>query len=165
MTQLDFWLAEHPVNHSALQVSEKDLKTPEETLPLPMLEFLTSLDPSGAYGKTCQVSSVQMEDGILVPSLGRWQNSGMGSHIGCLTLNTSEYPSAAVVSLLSDVLETGKLQQKFYLSGRACLGILRRAEKRGKKLPDLLQVALETTAREWELSEEMAETSEEDQKP
>jgi hypothetical protein len=106
-----------------------------------------------------------MEDGILVPFSGRWQNSGMGSHIGCLTLSTSEYPNAAVVSLLSDVLETGKLLPKFYLSGKACSGILRRAEKRGKKLPDLLQAALETTVKESGLSEETEEISEEDLKP
>ena len=58
MTQLDFWLEGLPVSPSASQDSGKDLKTQEEILPLPMLEFLTSLDPSGAFGKTCQVSSV-----------------------------------------------------------------------------------------------------------
>jgi hypothetical protein len=112
-------------------------------LPSHILDFLTSLDPSGAYGKTCQVSLVRIEDGILVPSLGRWQNSAMGSHTGCLTLSTSEYPKDADVSLLLDVLETGNLPQKFYLSPLACEGILRRAEKRGKVLPPLLQKALE----------------------
>ena len=154
MTQLDFWLEAPPANPLALPDSVKDLKIQGATLPSPMLEYLTSLDPSGAYGKTCLVSSVQTEDGILVPSLGRWQNAGMGSPIGCLTLSISEFPSDAAVSLLSDVLETGKLQQKFYLSGKACAGILRRAEKRGKKLPELLQSALETTVREAGISED-----------
>jgi hypothetical protein len=88
----------------------------------------------------------------------------MGSHIGCLTHSISEYPKDADVSLLSDVLETGNLQQKFYLSGKACSGILRRAEKRGKKLPDLLQAALETTVKESGLSEEMEEILEEEVK-
>jgi len=58
MTQLDFWSEELPANHSALQDYAKDLTTQEATLLSPMLEFLTSLDPSGAYGKMCQVSSV-----------------------------------------------------------------------------------------------------------
>jgi hypothetical protein len=88
----------------------------------------------------------------------------MGSHIGCLTLSISEFPNDADVSLLSDVLETGKLQQKFYLSGKACAGILRRAEKRGKKLPGLLQAALETTVKESGHLDETEEILEEDQK-
>ena len=142
MNQLDFWSEGLPANHSQSQDYAKDLKTPGETLPLPMLEYLTALNPSGSFGKTCRASSVQTVDGTLVPSLGRWQNAGMGSHTGCLTLNTSEFPKDADVCLLSDVLEIGNLPQKFYLSPTACAGILRRAEKRGKKLPELLQIAL-----------------------
>ena len=48
---------------------------------------------------------------------------------------------------LSDILETGHIPARFYLSPRACQGILRRAEKRGKELPPLLKQALETVAR------------------
>ena len=146
MNQLDFWSEELHVSPSPSLVSVKDLKTQGETLPLPMLEFLTALDPSGSFGKTCQVSSVQIEDGTLVPSLGRWQNAGMGSHIGCLTLSISEFPNDADVCLLSDVLETGNLPQKFYLSPTACQGIIRRAEKRGKELPPILKEALHMVA-------------------
>jgi DNA (cytosine-5)-methyltransferase 1 len=58
MTQSDFWSEALPANHSALQAYAKDLTIQEATLLSPILEFLTSLDPSGAYGKTCQVSSV-----------------------------------------------------------------------------------------------------------
>jgi DNA (cytosine-5)-methyltransferase 1 len=43
-------------------------------------------------------------------------------------------------------LETGDLPQRFSLSATACQGILRRAEKRGKKLPTRLQRALEAVA-------------------
>ena len=164
MEQLSFWSEEPRVNPSQSQVSVKDLKTQGATLPSSIVEFLTSLDPSGSFGKTCQVSSVQMVDGTLVPSSGRWQNSGMGSHIGCLTLNTSEFHKDVDVCLLSDVLETGYLPQKFYLSGKACSGILRRADKRGKKLPPFLQAALETTVKESEHLDETEETSEADQK-
>jgi site-specific DNA-cytosine methylase len=41
-----------------------------------------------------------------------------------------------------DTLETGDLPQRFFLSAKACAGILRRAEKRGKTLPSALQQAL-----------------------
>ena len=43
---------------------------------------------------------------------------------------------------MRDVLETGPIPQKYYLSQKACAGILRRAARRGKKLPELLEAAL-----------------------
>jgi hypothetical protein len=45
---------------------------------------------------------------------------------------------------LSDTLETGDLPQRFFLSATACQGILRRAEKRGKVLPPMLEKALKS---------------------
>jgi hypothetical protein len=63
-------------------------------------------------------------------------------------LNISAYPNAADVCLasLSEVLETGVVPQRYFLSSRACSGILRRAEKRGKELPPALRRALITAA-------------------
>jgi hypothetical protein len=66
----------------------------------------------------------------------------MGSPTEFLTLNTLEWHSAAAVCSLSDTLEIGDLPQRFFLSATACQGILRRAEKRGKKLPLQLEQAL-----------------------
>lgn len=79
--------------------------------------------------------------------LGRFQNSGMGGLTGSLTLSTSECLNDAVESSLSDILETGELLPRYYLSAEACAGILRRAEKRGRSLPPSLQRALEHVAR------------------
>ena len=146
MEQLNFSLEEPLANHSQSQVSVKVSKTQEVILPSSIVDFLTTLDPSGSFGRTCQVSSVVAEDGILVPSSGRWQNSGMGSHTEFLTLNTSEFPKDDVESSLSDVLEVGNLPQKFYLTPIACQGIIRRAEKRNKELPPLLKGALHMVA-------------------
>jgi hypothetical protein len=72
----------------------------------------------------------------------------MGSPTGFVTLNIGEWPSDAVVCSLSDTLETGVVPQRFFLSAKACQGILRRAERRGKKLPPLLQLALHSVAQE-----------------
>ena len=47
---------------------------------------------------------------------------------------------------LSGVLETGDVPERYFLSATACAGILRRAERRGKKLPAHLEAALETGA-------------------
>ena len=63
-----------------------------------------------------------------------------------MTLNTSAWHSAAVVCSLSDVLETGPLPRRYFLSAKACQGILRRAEKRGKELPVALRAALRQVA-------------------
>ena len=60
---------------------------------------------------------------------------------GCSTHNTSESLRDADVSSLSDVLEMNA-PEKYSLSPKACRGILRRAEKRGKELPDMLKEAL-----------------------
>lgn len=57
------------------------------------------------------------------------------------TLNTSECPSVVVESSLSQILQ-GTVPSKYYLSQTACLGILRRAEERGKDLPPPLEIAL-----------------------
>lgn len=56
-------------------------------------------------------------------------------------LNIGESPREESVSLLSQILEVN-VPQKYFLSARACQGILNRASRRGKKLPDLLQMAL-----------------------
>jgi hypothetical protein len=50
------------------------------------------------------------------------------------------------VCSLSDILETGTVPQRFFLSDTACRGILRRADKRGKELPESLRLALQQVA-------------------
>lgn len=55
--------------------------------------------------------------------------------------NTGESPNAAVESRLSQILEATP-PTKYCLSARACQGILRRAERRGKDLPEMLKQAL-----------------------
>ena len=81
------------------------------------------------------------------------------------TLNTSEYlnvgkesPSPLTMggqtrptyyyreSRLSEILQTDA-SEKYYLSAKACEGILRRADKRGKELPEILRTALENQIR------------------
>jgi len=58
-----------------------------------------------------------------------------------MDLNSGESPSVAVASSLSQILEA-QPHPKYYLSKTACLGILRRAEARGKELPPQLKEAL-----------------------
>jgi hypothetical protein len=83
----------------------------------------------------------------------------MGSPTEFLTLSISEWPNDADVCSLSDVLEAGEVPQRFFLSSTACRGILRRAEKRGKKLPEQLANALSMVAREADRKAQLGTTS------
>ena len=60
----------------------------------------------------------------------------------CLTLNIGEKPREENPTHLSEILQD-KTNEKYNLSEKACIGILRRAEKRGKALPPILKEALE----------------------
>lgn len=66
-------------------------------------------------------------------------------HGGCSTLNIGESPSEESASTLSQILQV-QVPEKYYLSPKACLGILRRASARGKELPEVLRIALERQA-------------------
>lgn len=118
------------------------------------------------FGKTCPEHSAPMEEKISEPcwkNLPAWNNQTLqfldlrrgadgakpeqspetdSLWFGdSLMLNIGESPREESVSLLSQILEVN-VPQKYFLSARACQGILTRASRRGKKLPDLLQMAL-----------------------
>lgn len=119
------------------------------------------------FGKTCPERSAPMEEKISEPcwkNLPAWNNQTFqfldlrvggadGAkpeqsletdglwHGDSLTLNIGESPNAERESLLSQILEEN-VPQKYYLSARACQGILTRASRRGKPLPELLEQAL-----------------------
>ena len=125
------------------------------------------LDQGSWFGKMYPEHSVLTEAKILEPSSKRPQkwSKGMpaylelrggrdghlldaswemgGALLGEYTMHSfGEYPKEENVSLLSQILEDNPLP-KYSLSAKACLGILRRAEKRGKVLPTVLKEALE----------------------
>lgn len=118
------------------------------------------------FGKTCKERSAPTEEKISEPcwkNLPAWNNQTLqfldlrggadgakpeqlpetdGLWLGDSSmLNIGESPREESVSLLSQILEVN-VPQKYFLSARACQGILNRASRRGKKLPDLLQMAL-----------------------
>lgn len=105
--------------HDFAAVIEEAIRTIEPQAPL-----LKCLNADGLHGG----ATVTWEDDGLL--LGE-----------CSMRNTGESPSVAVESRLSSILEETP-HPKYYLSAKACLGILRRAEKRGKDLEQLLKMAL-----------------------
>jgi hypothetical protein len=152
--QSTFWSEEHLASLSVSQASEADWQTTVVTWRSNILGWLTACAPDGWYGRTFPASCHRLADGTLVPYSGAWSSSGMASPTECLTLSTSEWTALDGLSLkddgvssLSDILETGDVPQRYYLSEKACQGILRRAAKRGKELPPALQRALEQVAK------------------
>ena len=108
-------------------------------------ELLRNFDLRMSSSRTSPACYPAIEGPTLPPSFKGWSNSGMAWPGGSLTLVTSECPSDAVESSLSAVLEPTPAS-KYYLSQRACAGILRRAAKRGKALPPRLEAALQVVA-------------------
>ncbi len=114
--------------------------------------------PSDAFlvrllGKTANCS-LQGKDGrTLVVCMDPSEQSLGGSW----TPNISAWPNDAAVCSLSQVLEQGSIPSKYFLSAKACAGILRRAEARGKTLPAPLMLALKEAAslEQTELQEAM----------
>ena len=74
-----------------------------------------------------------------------WQNClSVKSHGASSTHNIGEFPNVVAESSLSRILQPRQdVREKYYLSPKACEGILRRARERGKELPSELKEALE----------------------
>ena len=152
--QLSIFSSEElPANRSLSQDCERDWQTRVETLPSCTLPSLHDIAPHGWYGRTSPAFYPTLET-LSATSSQDYQNSGMGGPTGFLTLNTSEWNHTLAPSLndagvcsLSDILEIGDVPPRYFLSAKACAGILRRAEKRGKELPQQLRHALTQAAR------------------
>lgn len=86
----------------------------------------------------------------------RWEENG--ALLGEFSmLSFGECPSVENASHLSQILEASP-HPKYSLSAKACLGIVRRAERRGKELPPLLKAALLNQAGLHSASKETAST-------
>ena len=100
-----------------------------------------------------EIARVEEPDAVIPrPEVGgRWSHSGciMGERWSLAwrvhDAQFWESPKEENASRLSQILED-TAHPKYSLSAKACLGILRRAEKRGKELPSELREALEWQA-------------------
>ena len=111
--------------------------------------FMMRCESSGLFGPDSSFSRMSqdccraIEDSTSLPSCVKWAKAGIVRRSAgeFWTASTSEWPNAAVVCSLSQVLESDA-PKKYWLSPRAAAGILRRAEKRGNALPPMLRDAL-----------------------
>src|SRR5260370_41795961 len=138
--------SDRPANPSASPAAGSAWTMLAVTWPSSAFALLHECGPVGWFSRTCPASCQAMRDGILAPSSRSWGSAGMGSPTGFLTLDISEFHSGAVASSLSGILEIGGPLQRYFLSPKACAGILRRVEKRGKVLPTPLRLALAAVA-------------------
>lgn len=109
---------------------------PSQGSKTPMLQFLCLKKENG------QRPDASWETVGALPGAPMMLNTGMGP------LNGES------ASTLSQILEAN-VPEKYYLSKKACAGILRRAEARGKELPKILKEALVEVLR---LEDSQAET-------
>ncbi len=113
---------------------------------------LSLFDPDGFSSRTYPVSSLQTAVGTSEQSLERWPTSGTAWPGGFSTHVSSECRSVDGVCSssepsLSEILEPPQnVPARYSLSARAAQGILRRAEKRGRELPNHLRTALMAVA-------------------
>ena len=152
--QLTLFAEGLPASPSPAWEGGKDWRTLEGISPSNFSDWQRNSDPDGLYGKMSPESCQAGEDGILEPSSGRWQNSGMAAHGDALTFKWYDHATSpelslsdADVSTLSDVLDPiSEVHPRHYLSPRACRGILRRADEHGQDIPGRVREMLERAA-------------------
>ena len=162
-----------PAKATASPACELDWMTRVVNSRSPMLPLLADTGPNGWRGRMCPESFQATTDEHLqafwdcspagassfppaagdLRALSRALRAPTASHGACLTLSMCEWTDTAALSLndagvcsLSDILATGDVPPRYYLSAKACAGILRRAEARGKALPAPLARALRAVA-------------------
>ena len=84
---------------------------------------------------------------VSIPECEKWTGSGLimknDFSLAWRVLNAQYWgvPQRRKRSTLSQIL-IHQVPEKYYLSQKACLGIIRRASERGKRLPEVLELAL-----------------------
>ena len=94
--------------------------------------------PKSAKSKKLTCLYLNLQNGKMQDA--SWEKASV-SHGDSSMLSIGVFPREDNVSTLSQILMEG-VPEKYYLSQKACLGILRRASSRGKTLPSVLQKAL-----------------------
>lgn len=131
--QMDIYGEEHPDTWSGKTYPEPFQATEAKT------SALSSKNRRGSSSRNALFLDLRTANGRTPePS---WDADGP-LHGEYMMRSFGESPSVAVVSRLSQILEA-EVHPKYYLSAKACEGILRRAEQRGKELPPTLKDALE----------------------
>lgn len=121
---------------------------PPERFPAPMGAIPIARRAGGVWIKEEGGQADLFGDALPQRFAGPWPSAGLLRSGTVYSIpNLPESLNAAVACSLSQILEAD-VPAKYFLSPKACAGILRRAEKRGKTLPDALAAALRAVAGE-----------------
>ena len=108
------------------------------TSPLPSVLWFTAIAPVGSVGKMSPASVPSTAARISRPSSGGWSSSGMAACGEVLMLSCRPGAAArACVPCRPFFQATGDVPPRFFLTPRACAGILRRAGNRGRRCRQL----------------------------
>lgn len=140
--QLTFLSGGRPVRDSVSPAPEPDCATSEALSLGIMCGWLERLSRGGSCGKTSRACCLPIKELTSENSCKPLSNAGIACAGGFSTLSISESPSDAEECSLSDILEDSPTP-KYFLSPKACAGILRRAQKRKQKIPPILLKALQ----------------------
>lgn len=139
-----------PVGWSGKMSPELSAPTKERTLEP------SSRKPSKSSARKLPLFMSLNMDGTQADATPTWEENGaLRGEFSMLSFG--ECPSVENASHLSQILEASP-HPKYSLSAKACLGIVRRAERRGKELPPLLKTALLNQAGQHSASRETALT-------
>lgn len=146
---VDLIVGGSPCQGFSVAGKQKGLEDPRSKLALAYVRLLDEVHPKWFVWENVPGVLSTRGGQTLESSCLRLLGSGISAPGEFWTLNTSEstvtptrFRNAAGAYLLSDILMDGVIPQKYFLSARACEGVLRRAEARGKTLPPLLEAAL-----------------------
>lgn len=130
-----------PVKASLSQARGKDSQELPDSCLNTFERYVNSVHV-GLSGRTSQERSQASGGRLTASSCQRWMRSGMVWHGECWMRSFSVWPKDASVCSLLEVLEPC-VARKYFLSAKACRGIISRADRRGKPLPKRLRNALE----------------------
>ena len=139
-----WWLAEARASLSRSRANGRGCKVSQDSCSSTFERYVRYV-LDGFFGKTSRERSQARMGRLSDSSCPKWTSSGTVWRGAYSMRSSSEWPKDAAVSFLSDVLEPAP-PSKYSLSQKACEGIIRRAEKRGKPLPPQLDAALRAQA-------------------
>lgn len=107
-----------------------------------VFQFLNLTTESGHIAEQSPATECLCVGDLWTLNTSEYLNAEKGSPLSWITGVTTQRTYYYRESRLSEILQTDA-SEKYYLSAKACEGILRRADKRGKELPEVLKTALE----------------------
>lgn len=106
------------------------------------IEYLSQAHPEFSKQSARKIFYLPEYDNIDQQEKFEWPNAGHAWEDACVAGSVSSAPSMIIESQLIDVIEKGKVDERYFLSPNAAEGILRRVNRQNRKLFEPLYKAL-----------------------